>query len=337
MVSLTFDDGSQGFWDHARGPLNTKGFKTTQYVPTDGLTSIPRNTFLMTPGEITTLAREGHEIGAHSVTHPLMTSTTDQRLKAELFESKQVLESIPGVGTVRNFAYPFGDYDARVIAAAKDAGYRSGRSVEAGYNSKLDLERYDIRSQNITPDTTLREFRSWLDYARAHNYWLVLVYHEVVPDGSPAGAFDTTVADFKAQLDAISAAGLGSDVVTVQQALDTIDAELHGPRTAPAAPLGTAAPPGASPDRTAPEIVVASPRARRYKLGRTLKIKVHGTDESGFAVWTATVRRSAGKSRTVSQGRRLRLSRTGNHVLRVTATDRSGNVARKSVRFRVVR
>jgi peptidoglycan/xylan/chitin deacetylase (PgdA/CDA1 family) len=357
MISLTFDDGSQGFWDHARNPLNAKGFKTTQYVPTEGLTTIPRNTFLMTPAEITTLASEGHEIGAHSVTHPLMTSLTDKRLEDELVESKEVLEGIPGVGTVRNFAYPFGDYDARVIAAAKDAGYRSARSVEEGYNSKLDLEHYDIRAQNITPDTTLAEFKSWIEYAKAHNYWLVLVYHEVVPDSSPRcthtsadpdvclGDFDTTVGGFNAQLNAISSAGLGSSVVTVQEALDTIDAETHGPRpganVAPAHPttgaIVPAAPPVASPDRTAPKIVVASPRARRYKLGRSLKIKVYGTDDSGLAVWTATVRRSGGKSRTVNQGQRLRLSRTGKYVLRVTAKDRSGNVAHKSVRFRVVR
>ena len=110
---------------------------------------------------------------------------------------------------MRNFAYPFGDYDARVIAAEQAAGYRSGRSVEEGYNSKLDLEPYDIRVQNITPGTTLDQFKSWIDYAKAHNYWLVIVYHEVVPDSAPRcanttadpepclGDFDTTVSDFK--------------------------------------------------------------------------------------------------------------------------------------------
>ncbi len=185
--------------------------------------------------------------------------------------SKTVLEAIPGVGTVHNFAYPFGDYDARVIAAEEAAGYRSGRSVEEGYNSKHDLEPYDIRVQNMTPDTTLAQFKSWIDYAKAHNYWLVIVYHEVVPDSAPPcantatilrsclGKFDTTVGDFKAQLDAISSAGLGSDVVTVQKALDTIDNEMHGPqpgavKVAPAGPTtnGTVtATPAASATRTA--------------------------------------------------------------------------------------
>src|SRR4051794_4934677 len=241
MVSLTFDDGSQGFWANAHGPLNDKGFKTTQYVPTGGLTSNPLDPFLMTKDEISTLAAEGNEIGGHSVSHPLLTTVSDADLTKELVASKQVLEAIPGVGTVRNFAYPFGDYDARVIAAEQAAGYRSGRSVEEGYNSKLDLELYDIRVQNMTPDTTLAQYKSWLDYAKAHHYWLVIVYHEVVPDTVPRckntaadpdpcmGDFDTKVGQFKAQLDAISSAGLDSDVVTVQQALDTADAEMHSP------------------------------------------------------------------------------------------------------------
>jgi peptidoglycan/xylan/chitin deacetylase (PgdA/CDA1 family) len=461
MVSLTFDDGSKGFWDNARTPLKDKGFTTTQYIPTGGLTSTPVDDFMMTPDQITTLAHEGNEIGAHSVTHPLMTTLSDAQLASELGDSKKVLEALPGVGTVRNFAYPYGDYDARVIAAEEAAGYRSGRSVEEGYNSTLDLEPYDIRVQNMTPGTTLAQFKSWIAYAKAHNYWLVVVYHEVVPDGAPVctvpetvdpclGAFDTNVGAFKDQLNEITKAGLGPNVVTVQQALDTADAEMHGPvagtvkvtpaspttsdtltaapsgfsdpdgdpltykyqwkvngkavagataqtfdlapaghgdagdvisvdvsardpkghvstgasdsvtigttpdpqpdpvvtpvpmPTPPAPPVETApplhtAPPVASVDKTAPKVLVTSPTARKYKVGQTLKIKISGTDASGSVRWTATVRRSGGKAHTVKQGTKLRLSRRGSYVLRVTAKDRSGNVASKTVRFRVVR
>ena len=175
------------------------------------------------------------------MTHPFLTTVSRRAADDELVSSKQVLEAIPGVGTIRNFAYPYGDYDARVIAAEQAAGYRSGRSVEEGYNSKLDLELYDIRVQNMTPDTTPAQYKSWIEYAKAHNYWLVIVYHEVVPDTAPRcqntsadpdpclADYDTKVSAFQAQLDAITSAGLDSDVVTVQQALDTADAEMHSP------------------------------------------------------------------------------------------------------------
>jgi hypothetical protein len=93
----------------------------------------------------------------------------------------------------------------------------------------------------MTPDTTLAQYKSWIEYAKAHNYWLVIVYHEVVPDSAPRcqntnadpdpclGNYGTSVSNFQAQLGAISSAGLDSDVVTVQQALDTADAEMHSP------------------------------------------------------------------------------------------------------------
>ena len=96
-------------------------------------------------------------------------------------------------------------------------------------------------------------------------------------------------------------------------------------------------PPVAIADKTAPKIVALSPQARRYKRGQTLKIKLAVTDASGSVTWKATVRRGDGKARTVKQGTKLHLTRTGSYVLRVTAKDGAGNVATKTVRFRAVR
>ena len=127
--------------------LNAKGFKTTQYIPTLGL--VPTRTVPDDADEIRTTAAQGHEIGSHSITHPDLTTVSDtQPCRTELVASKSLLENAIGMPVV-NFAYPFGAYDARVIAAMKAAGYRSGRSVEEGYNTKLDLEPYDIHVQNM--------------------------------------------------------------------------------------------------------------------------------------------------------------------------------------------
>jgi peptidoglycan/xylan/chitin deacetylase (PgdA/CDA1 family) len=444
MISLTFDDGSQGFWANARQPLKDKGFETTQYVPTKGLTDAS-DPFLMTETEISTLAQEGNEIGGHSETHPYLTKVSNAQLTDELVRSKKTLEGIPGVGTVHNFAYPYGDYDSRVIDYEIAAGYRSGRSVEEGYNSKLDLEPYDIRVQNMTPETTVEQFKSWLEYAKAHNYWLVIVYHEVQPDSvlrcpktgtmpDPClGDYDTKVSEFQKQLDAISDEGLGPDVLTVEQALDTTDAEMRpvagAVNVTPTSPLpGTTltanptgfsdpdndaltyhyqwkvngtpvagatdstftagnagdvvsvdltasdpggrtsagvsdsvtvatpptstpgavvtpvpttpshpAPPVATVDRKAPKIAVSSPRARTYKVGQLLKIKLSFSDASGRVQFKATLRRGRGKAHAVKQGAKVRLSRIGRYVLHVTAKDRWGNSATKTVHFRVVR
>jgi peptidoglycan/xylan/chitin deacetylase (PgdA/CDA1 family) len=366
MISLTFDDGSRGFYDTALPILDEKAFKTTQYIPTYGLTTNPPDAFMMTKQEIGSLAQAGHEIGSHSVRHPDLTTSTDSELSAELTNSKLLLDSIAGVGTIHTFAYPFGAYDARVIAAADAAGYSSARSVEEGYNSKLDLQLYDIRVQNMLPTTTMEQFRSWVDYAKAHNYWLVIVYHEVIADGAPRctntetdpdpclGDYDTTVTRFGDQLDYIAAQGLAGDVKTVQDALDAaLSAGTPTPTPAPSPdPTSTLTPtpmpsPAATPpptatlaltsDRLAPKITVTSPKARTYRAGHRLRIAFACRDSSGVARYKATLRRVGGKARTVRKGTTVRLSRAGAYVLRVTATDRKGNTASKTVRFRVGR
>ena len=134
-----------------------------------------------------------------------------------------------------------------------------------------------------------------------------------------------------------------SHSVTVAAPAVTPDPTPAGPATGPGSvvtPPSTPVlpvPPVAIADKTAPKIVASSPRARRYKRGQTLKIRLSVTDASGSVTWKATVRRGGGKARTVKQGTKLHLTRTGSYVLRVTAKDRAGNVATKTVRFRVVR
>jgi peptidoglycan/xylan/chitin deacetylase (PgdA/CDA1 family) len=72
--------------------------------------------------ELAALADRGWEIGSHTVTHPRLTRLDDEQLAAELSESKRAVEEHLG-GACRSLAYPYGDEDARVVAAARRAGY----------------------------------------------------------------------------------------------------------------------------------------------------------------------------------------------------------------------
>ncbi len=237
MISLSFDDGSQSLYDLALPLLDAKGFKSTQYVPTADLAA--GDPYLMSASELRTIAAAGHEVASHSVTHPDLTTLSTAALANELTASKQLLEQSTST-PVLDLAYPFGAYDARVIAAARSAGYTMARSVEDGYNSRLDLEPFDLRGQNILDTTTPADFQAWVNYAKAHNYWLVVIYHEVVPDSAPActdpetvspckGPYDTSVSDFKAQLNALVTSGLSADVLPVGAAMASAQSQLHAP------------------------------------------------------------------------------------------------------------
>lgn len=77
----------------------------------------------LTWDEVRTLAGKGWEIGSHTLTHPYLTRTSDEELERELVESKRRLEQELG-RTCETLAYPSGDHDERVVAAAAGAGYR---------------------------------------------------------------------------------------------------------------------------------------------------------------------------------------------------------------------
>lgn len=214
LLTLTFDDGHEDNVTTALPLLNQYGFKTTQCYATEFIEGVPG-----AAENVLSFYNSGHEICSHTVTHPFLTSLNQTKLKYELSHSKQVLEGIIGQ-PVRNFASPFGDYNAKVINTIDDY-YQAHRTVDEGYNSKDNFNAYRLRVQNIQNTTTLAEVESWLAQAKATNTWLILLYHRVAPD---AGQFDTYPAEFASQMQAIQNSSIA--VRTFQDALTETRAQL---------------------------------------------------------------------------------------------------------------
>lgn len=64
----------------------------------------------------------GHEIGNHSAKHPNMSQLSEERIKEELTITSNKIVEITGKKDVL-FRPPFGDYNNRVMKAAKSLGY----------------------------------------------------------------------------------------------------------------------------------------------------------------------------------------------------------------------
>ncbi len=135
-VLLTFDDGYRDFLQNAWPLLKKYGFEATVFLPTDliGRASEWDRAFgepapLMTWDEILQLDREGVQFGAHTVSHPLLTSLSPDALAAELLRSRAVLQEYLGERVV-SVAYPFGDHDAVVCTVAATCGYVYGLTCE---------------------------------------------------------------------------------------------------------------------------------------------------------------------------------------------------------------
>jgi peptidoglycan/xylan/chitin deacetylase (PgdA/CDA1 family) len=92
----------------------------------------PRSGRPMTRAEVGTLVADGLvTIGAHTVSHPLLTGLPTAMRRSEIVESKAACEALLG-GPVGAFAYPYGDLDAEVRAAVAGAGFACGCATTNG-------------------------------------------------------------------------------------------------------------------------------------------------------------------------------------------------------------
>ncbi len=63
----------------------------------------------------------GFEIGSHGLTHAHLPTLGDEELREELLDSRRRIEA--RLGRCATLAYPFGEWDERVAAAARACGY----------------------------------------------------------------------------------------------------------------------------------------------------------------------------------------------------------------------
>lgn len=91
----------------------------------------------MTWANLRELAERGVEVGSHTVTHPHLARISDDDLDRELRESRTRIEDELGQ-PARLLAYPYGEHDGRVQAAARRAGYAAAFAQWPGSSIRND-------------------------------------------------------------------------------------------------------------------------------------------------------------------------------------------------------
>lgn len=132
------------------------------------------------PPELSSLSHEelreldsgGVEIGSHTVTHPILTKVSLERLRYELRESRSRLEAILG-RRVELLGYPNGDHNREVQREAARAGYRCAVTADYGLNNgrsnPLTLKRIHTErdmAQFVKNTSGFDEFRGLLSRLR---------------------------------------------------------------------------------------------------------------------------------------------------------------------------
>jgi peptidoglycan/xylan/chitin deacetylase (PgdA/CDA1 family) len=169
---LTFDDGGSSAITHISGLLHRFGFTGHFFITTD---YIDKPGFL-TRSQIVELASQGHVIGSHSCSHPLLMShCPTAQLEREWKQSVEVLSGILGQ-PVTTASIPGGSYSRQVAETAAEAGIRllftsePTSSVESIGPCRL-LGRYSVQQGTLAEEAAalgsgdlgpcLRQFLWW--------------------------------------------------------------------------------------------------------------------------------------------------------------------------------
>lgn len=155
ILVVTFDDAHSSVWDLARQPMERLGVPGTVYAPTDFVgsdrpmawdgydvwmgTEHEAELACMSWPQLRELAAAGWEVGSHTRSHPRLSRLAADDIAAELEGSRRICEE-QIARPCHSIAYPYSDYDDRVVRAAAEAGYRFGVSVPRDPQPPLPFE-----------------------------------------------------------------------------------------------------------------------------------------------------------------------------------------------------
>lgn len=180
-VSIHFDDGVLDAYQNAFPILDSAGFKADTFITTERLSShFPG---YVKSDDVLIMQAAGHLIGAHTRTHPPLTTLPPAEAAAEISGSREDLLHL-GASPIDYFAYPYGDYNEAVKTLVKNAGFIAARSSDGGYNQK-NTDRYALRRQPMINTTTFAQAKSYIDTALRDKTWVILLFHEVNNSGRP--------------------------------------------------------------------------------------------------------------------------------------------------------
>ncbi len=153
-IIITFDDGYASVYSQAFPLMQEIGFYGVVYIPTayigaanDWDVQFGGKTYRhLNKNELRKLHDAGFEIGSHGIHHRAFTALSPAALSEELSVSKKQLEDLLSA-PLMSLCYPFGQFNAKVIRQAREAGYHYGLASLYLRNHKhrhLALKRMNI-------------------------------------------------------------------------------------------------------------------------------------------------------------------------------------------------
>ncbi|MBP2627915.1 MAG: polysaccharide deacetylase [Firmicutes bacterium] len=161
-IIITFDDGYEDNLLAALPIMEKYNMRSTVFV----VSGLVGTSEYLSWQQIAEMQVRHTEIGSHTVSHISLGDTSPDQQRREVIDSKAILEQ--HVGSVKFFAYPFGQFTPITEEILREAGYLGACSGIAGLNPK-GVDTYALKRVNVPhPKYGLGEFR--LRLLRANIY-----------------------------------------------------------------------------------------------------------------------------------------------------------------------
>ena len=171
-IAITFDDGYVNVLRHGLEPLAGAGFKAVQFLVADllgrhnewdvAVGEAPEP--MMDAAQVQEWLAAGHDIGAHTLTHPWLTRISVSKAREEITASRKKLEDTFG-RPIQHFCYPYGDWNETVRDLVAAAGYETACTTQPGVNTDIDspfaLKRFTARYPSRNLKAIWSRLRTW--------------------------------------------------------------------------------------------------------------------------------------------------------------------------------
>jgi len=174
-VAITFDDGyqdnHQAFMSLARRGMRGTLFMVSSDVggraSWQGEDGSGRP--MLDKTQLLEMLAAGMEVGCHTRSHPRLTQLDDHRLRDEVSGGRNELQDQIDA-KVNSFAYPYGDYDARVVDAVREAGFAAACVTRSG-SGRVDGDPLRLRRLAVIAEDNLATFARKLAFADNEAGW----------------------------------------------------------------------------------------------------------------------------------------------------------------------
>ncbi len=173
VINYTFDDGLPNQFNKVIPMFNEFNFDLTLFTVTNWTSDWAR---------LQDAVDQGHEVASHSITHANFSELTPDQQRAELRDSKAIIENHIAGQQCITFAYP---YCVTGVDSIVSRYYIAARGCQGFIDPSTPGSYMNVSSINcgsVGPIKTLAHFKTKFETAAASKGWLVFLLHAIDED-----------------------------------------------------------------------------------------------------------------------------------------------------------